>query len=82
MTIDRPGPDLVTLAEVAERLGEPVWRVQDWVDRGRLPVAVREGRAQRRRQWVRWADVRAFGELHYRGRERPAWLDKPDPEVG
>jgi hypothetical protein len=75
----RPESDLLTLTEVATRVGVTVQTVHTWVDRGLIPVAARERYGGGSRRWVRWADVRAFGELHAIGRERPAWLDEPDP---
>jgi len=78
MTMERPEPDLLRVTEVAERTGTTRSVVRNWIDRGLLPVAARPGHVRRRRQWVRWADVRAFGELYYAGKPRPAWLDEPE----
>jgi len=76
--MERPEPDVLTFAEVAERLGESYRQVRDWADRGLLPVTTRDAGNGRRWRWVRWANVRAFGELHYLGKDRPAWLDEPE----
>ena len=81
MSEQRPAPDLLTAAEVAERVGVHVETVRSWVNRGLIPVAHVERRGTTTRRWVRWADVRAFGELWAIGRERPAWLDEPDPPM-
>jgi hypothetical protein len=77
--MQRPAPDLLTLAEVAARVGVTAETVRGWVGRGLIPVAVRERSGDGDRILVRWADVRAFGEFYAIGKERPAWLDDPDP---
>jgi len=75
MSPRRPAPDLLTFAEVAERVGGAAGTVRKWVDRGPIPVAAVEFYRSGTRRWVRWADVRAFGELHCLGKDRPAWLE-------
>ena len=78
---ERPEPDLVTVAEVAARVGAAVQTVRTWIRRGFFPVVVRDTHGPGRRIWVRWADVRALGERQAIGKERPAWLDEPDPPL-
>jgi len=78
MSPRRPAPGLLTFAEVAARVGVAAGTLRKWVDRGLIPVAAVERSGSGSRRWVRWADVRAFGELHCLGKDRPAWLDEPD----
>jgi excisionase family DNA binding protein len=84
MTVERPEPDLLLIREAAERLGVSPLRVQAWIDRGLLPVAVRGGPGGQRWQWVRAADVAAFGAWFFgdgpiaAGAGRDATTNDPD----
>jgi hypothetical protein len=56
--------------------GLPIDTIRRWSAIGRVPVARRDLPALERQAWVRWSDVRAFGEVYFRDKPRPAWLDE------
>jgi len=65
---------LMTLPQVAARTGLPIDTIRRWSAVGR--IVRRDPPALKRQAWVRWSDVRAFGEVYYHGKPRPAWLDE------
>ena len=76
---DEPG-DRMTIRESAAALGVGTATVRQWTALGYLPTERRTPPPETGpdRFVVRRSDVRAFAELHDRGKPRPAWLDGPN----
>jgi len=70
----------MTVAEVAVWFGVTTDTIRAWVRRGLLPVGRWSvpGTPGAPRILISRAEVRAFAELHYMGKQPPAWLDEPD----
>ena len=65
----------MTVPQVAAALGVSQNTVRLWIRHGHLPSERPNEHHQTgvRRYRLRRSDVRAFAELHYRGKPRPPW---------
>jgi hypothetical protein len=78
VTMDANDLDWLTVGEVATALRSSPQTVRHRIRRGLLAAELHRDPRTGPTYRILRADVRAFGELHYWGKPRPAWLDEPD----